>query len=86
MCQLCVDAVKKWFPTVPKKQYGDLLMSATCFPMGDPQTIERQLRSMAEKGITTLEGASAYACEELFKASKKIRKHIGESPAGGEGG
>ena len=79
MCQACVDAVAKWFPKVKKKDYHDLLMNATCFPMGSAKTIERQLRQMAKKGITTVAAASAYTCNELFKASVKIDRTTKDS-------
>ena len=72
MCQACVDAVKKWFPKVAEADYHDLLMSSTCFPMGGADDVERQLKEMAEKGIETVEAASAYACEEMFKVSREM--------------
>lgn len=73
MCEKCVAAVKKWFPKVAKKDYGDLLMSATCFPLCGAKMVKKQLRQMAKKGITTLEEASAYACDELFKSGPKVK-------------
>ena len=73
MCQKCVDAVKRWFPKVRRKDYGDLLMSATAFPMAGPAYIEKQLKGMARKGITTVAAAAAYAGEQMERDMEKIR-------------
>lgn len=71
MCQQCVDNVKKYFPKLPKNKYGDLLMSATSFPMGDAKQIERQLRDLNKRGIRTLRAASAYAADQMDRAMKQ---------------
>ncbi len=67
MCQKCFDAVKKYYPRLPEKHYGDLLMGATAFPFGDAETVERQLKELIEKTDGTLEGAYAFAAAELDK-------------------
>lgn len=73
MCQGCVDAVKKWFPKVRKKDYGDLLFGATAFPMGSVETVERQLRSMAKRGIKTVREAKIDACRRLDREMRKMQ-------------
>ena len=72
MCQKCVDAVKKYFPKLPKKHYGDLLMGATAFPVGDAKTIERQLKELVRRKATTLPAALAYAQRQLDQQMKNI--------------
>ena len=72
MCQKCIDAVKKHYPDLPEKDWGDLLMSATAFPFGDPETIERQLAEAKANSDGTMEGAIAYANKQLDEAMKKI--------------
>ena len=49
MCQECVDACKEYFPD-REKDWGDLLMSFTAFPFGDPDKIKKQLKHLAEVG------------------------------------
>ncbi|MCK5609331.1 hypothetical protein KAR91_46085 [Candidatus Pacearchaeota archaeon] len=49
MCQICVAAVKEYWPDLPESEYGNLLMSATCFPCGPPETTIVQVREMADK-------------------------------------
>lgn len=74
MCQKCIDAVKKHYPNLPKKDYGELLMSATAFPFGQPEYIEKQLKELKRKTDGTLDGAIAYTHQQLHRAMAKIRK------------
>lgn len=73
MCQKCIDAVKKHFPKLPKKHYGELLMSATAFPFGEPEYIEKQLKELKRKTDGTLGGAIAYAHRKLDEAMTRLR-------------
>ncbi len=72
MCQKCVDLVKQYYPELPEDDYGDLLMSATAFPFGGPETVERQLKELREKTDGTLQGAIRFACEELLRQSTTL--------------
>jgi len=74
MCQKCVDAVKKYFPSLRKKDYGELLMSATAFPFGSPAYIEGQLKKLSHKSDGSLLGAIGYAHEQLDKQMAKRRR------------
>ena len=68
MCQKCVDAVEQYFPAVKHEDVGVLLFGATCFPFGGPEDVERQLREMHDAGVSTLDGAHAYAEREMDAA------------------
>lgn len=74
MCQQCVDAVKRHYPKLPKRYYGELLMSATAFPFGQPEYIEKQLNKLRKHTDGTLGGAIAYAHRQLHRAMKKIKE------------
>ncbi len=71
MCQQCVDAVKKYWPDLPDDRYGDLLMSATSFPFGDADRVEREVREMAEQSGCDLGKAVAIADAELDATTEK---------------
>jgi len=73
MCQKCVDAVKKYFPNLRKKDYGELLMSATAFPFGSAAYVEGQLKQLAHKSDGIL-GAIAYAHKQLDEQMTKWRR------------
>ena len=45
MCQLCVDAINKYFPGISDGDRSDLLWSATAFPF-DAESVERQLSTL----------------------------------------
>jgi len=72
MCQKCFDAVERYFPAAKGEEVMSLLWGATCFPFGGPEDIERQLREMHEAGVTTLDGAHAYAEREMDAAMKSV--------------
>ena len=72
MCVKCVEAVREFFPAVAEKDYGELLYNATCYPFGGPEDVARQLREMYHLGITTVDAACAYACDETDKAMRHV--------------
>lgn len=80
MCQKCVDAVKKYYPKLPKKHYGDLLMNATAFPFGQPEYIAKQLKELRRKTDGSLDGAITYAHQQLHKgmARRKGKRWLKE--------
>jgi hypothetical protein len=57
MCKQCVEAVKKHWPDLPEDDYGTLLMSATAFPMADPDYIEEQVAKLARQTRCNLDFA-----------------------------
>lgn len=65
MCNQCIETVKKWFPLLPEDQYGELLVSGTAFPMGDPEYIAAQVEELAKHSDGTLDSALAYAHEQF---------------------
>ena len=72
MCDKCVAAVKLYFPRVRRKDYKALLMGATCFPFGTPEIVSSQLREMRDLGITSLDAACGYACQEMDKVMREF--------------
>ena len=77
MCQKCVDMRDRYYPHLSESDYGELLMGATCFPMGTPEMIEDQLVELKRETDGTLWGALAYA-------DKKLAEDM-EALAGGKG-
>jgi hypothetical protein len=71
MYQQCVDLVKKYYPNLPEKDYGNLLMGATCFPMGGPEYIEPQLIELIENTDGSLEQALGYADMQQYNMNSK---------------
>ena len=61
MCQGCLDVVKKHYGHLPESEWGELLISATCYPFGGPEQIEPQLVAMREAGCNTLSECRAFA-------------------------
>ena len=68
MCEKCVELVNQYYPDLSEEEQGHLLMSATCFPFGDPEDVERQLKELKEKTDGTLHGAIAFVADEMDAA------------------
>ncbi len=68
MCQLCLDACKKYWPDLNDEDRSTLLMGATAFPFGCGEGIAAQLKDMAEKSGCDLGKALAIADEEMDAA------------------
>ena len=73
MCQRCVEAVKRYWPDLPQGDYGRLLWNCTAFPVAMPETIEQQVRDMAERSGCDLGKAIQIADQELDEAMKHAR-------------
>jgi len=80
MCEKCLLAVKKYYPDLPESDYGELLMSATAFPFGHGETIEKQLKEASEATDGSLNQAIGYAEYKMdkaygrYKAAEKIKE------------
>lgn len=68
MCAKCPVAIRRYFPDCPDDKMGDFLMSATSFPFGDGETVERQLREHRAAGVRTWREACARADAEMSAA------------------
>jgi hypothetical protein len=68
MCQQCVDIVKKYWPDLPEDDYSALLMNGTAWPLGGPETIEPQVKRLAEESGQHLGKALAMADAECWAA------------------
>lgn len=65
MCQLCIDACKRLYPTIDDAAVGDFLMMTTPFPFGTPEDTERALILIHAQTDGTVAGAMAFADEEM---------------------
>lgn len=69
------------FRTPARKNVGEFLMSATCFPFGGPRDVWRTAFSAWRAGAGTIPGAIRYAHLELDRQMRKYReRHIPELP------
>lgn len=61
MCQRCVELVHEILPDVQPHEMGRLLFETTCFPFGEPEHLEPQLRAIArtarDMGLPVVEAA-----------------------------
>ncbi len=73
MCQQCINAVKEYLPLIADNDIGSLLISATCFPFGDAEMVERQVRELAEKTDGSLDACCAFADSVLDREMAKLR-------------
>ena len=64
MCEKCVELVDKYYPSFSDQEKSDLLICATCFPFGQPEDIERQLKELVDNTDGTLDGAMSFAEKE----------------------
>ena len=71
MCERCALVVRKYYPSLPDAEFGDFLMATTAFPMGDAETIERQVLEMWEQTDGTIAAAYAYAQAEFDKSFRE---------------
>lgn len=69
MCQICVDAVKEFFPHFNDKQMSDLLWNCTAFPFADGGQIRQQIKELAEKSGGDMNECMRIADEEVFSAT-----------------
>ena len=74
MCQQCIDVVAKHYPNLDENEVGDLLMSATSFPSGTPEEIEKQLLELKENTDGSLDAAINYANERLLVQMDRIKE------------
>lgn len=74
MCQQCLEAVQRYYPHLNEEEQCELLMSATCFPFGDADMVERQLIELREKTNGTLGAALAFAEAELYRAMTEFHE------------
>lgn len=72
MCDRCIEAVKKYYPGLFEDSYSDLLMSATSFPFGSPEYIEKQLIELRLNTDGTVPGAIAYAEKKLYESMQQL--------------
>lgn len=74
MCQQCLDVAVKHYPNLNEEEIGRLLMSATSFPHGTAESIEKQILELKENTDGSLDGAISYAEKELDKQMVRIRE------------
>lgn len=65
MCEQCALAVEWYYPMLTDEERVKILMSATSFPFGNFEYIERQLSELIANTDGTLEGALCYAQKKM---------------------
>lgn len=71
MCAKCADSLDKYYPKLSIAEKNELLFAATCFPLGDHEDIERQLKELIQNTDGTLSGALDYANKLLEEGMKQ---------------
>ncbi len=59
MCHKCVEAVRKHLPKIKEEDIGGLLISATSYPFGGPNDIEKEVMTIAKETDGTIGAAMA---------------------------
>lgn len=72
MCQKCIDSVKRYFPNLPEDKYGGFLMDCTCFPFGDAEEVEKQVKELSEQ-TSSYEECQAIVERKLSEDMEKYR-------------
>lgn len=68
MCNLCADALDKYYPYLSEEEQLELLWGATPFSMGDGEIIAKQIKELYINTDGSLSQALAYADAQLDKA------------------
>jgi hypothetical protein len=71
MCDQCVKNLQELFPDETEESCINILWGLTCFPFGNAQDVEVQLRHVAEIGIE-----NAYT--ELDQEMKRLMSEINQ--------
>lgn len=66
-----VELVQRHWPGISPEDANDVLWSATCFPMGDADTIEAQVKQAYFKGHGDVGLAIAQVEDEMFEEFKR---------------
>ena len=74
MCERCALAVERHYPHLTEAERCEILMGATCFPFGSPESIEEQLVELKEKTDGTLRGALVFASAEMDRQMREFRE------------
>lgn len=67
MCQKCVDACRLHFPDCPDEEMGEFLSGTTCFPLGGPEEVERQLIEAKDAGNQSWQEAMVWADNKMWE-------------------
>jgi len=74
MCQECKNLVDRYYPHFTDAEKHDLLWSATCFPFGNPEDLEPQLRKLRKRTDGSLDAAKAFADTSMTKTSEWLQR------------
>jgi hypothetical protein len=66
-----VELVQKHWPNISPEDANELLWNATCFPMGDAETIELQIIQAYQKGNGNVSQAIAIVEDEMYEEFKR---------------
>jgi hypothetical protein len=74
MCKKCFDLVGQYFPSINEGERGEILFSATSFPFGDPDYIEKQLIELKANTDGSLMGAIHYTNSKFSEEMKEFKQ------------
>ena len=74
MCKACLRIGQTLFPEASEEDIGRFLMSATCFPFGQPRDVWRTAYSSWRAGAGTIHGAVRYAHLELDRQMRRVHR------------
>jgi hypothetical protein len=66
-----VELVQQHWPNISPEDANELLWNATCFPMGDVETIEQQIKEAYRKGNGNVSQAIAIVEDEMYEEFKR---------------
>lgn len=61
------DLARKYYPDLTDRECSDLLMGGTCFPLGDADEVEKQLKELKDNTDGTLEAGLAWAEKQFME-------------------
>lgn len=67
------ELVQRHWPNISAEEASELLWNATCFPMGDAETIEQQIKAAYIKGNGNVSQAIAVVEDEMYEEFKQLK-------------
>lgn len=61
------DLVEQYYPGLSSEEMNDLLFNATCFPFGNFEKIEENLKELKENTDGTVSGAIEYSYQQMME-------------------
>lgn len=68
-----VELVQRHWPGISDEDANNVLWNATCFPMGDAELVEEQIKEAYVKGNGNVAQAIAVVEDEMFEEFKRFK-------------